>query len=177
MTRPSQPAAASTFKSWLDRYATAATIASFGVVSLSGVLIFFHLGEGVLMGLHEWLGIAFVVAASLHVVRHLPSFKNHLARPRARRMLALTAFVSAVFIGGAAINPGGGNPMKQFVRASADAPLSALARVVGISPEALAGRFAAAGIPDVTGTLTLNEIAARTDFEPRRLFAIVVDGR
>ena len=51
--------------SLLNKYATILTIVLFVISGLSGVLIFFHIGNEFLMGMHEWLSVGFVIAAVL----------------------------------------------------------------------------------------------------------------
>lgn len=172
-----RPAARTRFRrDLLVRYATVATIATFAIVGVTGVLIFFHVGESYLMGLHEWIGMAFVVAAGFHVARHLKSFTGLLAKPRTRVAGILAAAVTAAFVGAAALNPTGGNPMKQFVGVAMDAPIAALAPVAGTTPEDLGLRFAAAGIPGATAEQTLADIAKASGVEMPRLFGIVMGG-
>jgi hypothetical protein len=41
---------------------------AFGVIAVTGVLLFFHVKNGPIMALHEWFGWLFVVAGTLHVL-------------------------------------------------------------------------------------------------------------
>ncbi len=163
-------------RDFLQRYATVATVATFAVVGVTGVLIFFHVGERSFMTLHEWAGIAFVAAAALHVIRHARAFSTLLAKPRARWAMATAGLTAIAFVGAAEVAPGGGNPMKLYVEASAGAPISVLAQVVGETPADMTSRFAQAGISGITDGQTLRDIEASTGVDMPRLFAIVLGG-
>lgn len=115
----------------LNRYATVATVATFTVVAVTGVLIFYHIGNRYLMGLHEWMGMAFVIAAALHLLRHAPSLTKLLAAARTRWAFGLVVLVTIAFIVAAALNPGAGNRMRRSLGVSQDAPISAPAQAVG----------------------------------------------
>lgn len=161
----------------LQKYATAATAATFAVVGASGVLVFFHLGEQYLMGVHEWLGLAFVGAAAFHIARHFRPFTTLLSKTRTRALFAATGLVTLAFVAAGALAPSsGGNPMKAFVGAAADAPLAAVAPVVGKSPAALSAELAQAGFEGVTGERTLNEIARAGGQDLPAVFRIVLSG-
>lgn len=41
---------------------------AFAVISVTGVLLFFHVKNGPIMVLHEWFGWAFVVAGLIHLI-------------------------------------------------------------------------------------------------------------
>lgn len=167
-------ATGTSFQTLLQKYATAATAATFAVVGVSGVLLFFHLGEAQLMGVHEWLGLAFVGAAAFHVTRHLRSFSKLFNKTRTRVMFATTATITAAFMITGTLQSSGGNPMKQFVGAASKAPVAAVAQMVGKSPEALAAQFAQAGVNGVTAEHTLNDIAKTHQQDVRALFRIVM---
>lgn len=119
----------------LHRYATVATMATFTVVAVTGVLIFYHIGNRYLMGLHEWMGMAFVVAASLHLLRHAPSMTKLLAAARTRWALVLAVLVAIAFIVAAALNPAPGKHLRRNAELPQDAPISAPAQTMGTDVE------------------------------------------
>ena len=66
--------------SW-SRASTPVAGAVFVVSATTGVLLFFHLGERLIKDLHEWVGVAFVAAAILHVLRNRHALAAHARRP------------------------------------------------------------------------------------------------
>lgn len=59
---------------------TAASIALFVVVGTTGVMLLLGVRGMALKGVHEWLGLAFVVAAALHTCRHWTAFLNYFRK-------------------------------------------------------------------------------------------------
>lgn len=127
------------WEDWLRRYATQATVALSVVIGLSGVMLFFHLGEAYVKELHEWLGMAFVVVAVAHAVRHRHSVVAMVKQPRMRVLFAAAAVVTAAFV----FAPGesGGNPFHQTVDVVLAAPIKDVAPLVGTSADELAARL------------------------------------
>ena len=63
------------------RFAGILTGLTFLVVGVTGVLMFFHVKSGTIVGLHEWLGICFLVAAGFHLAINWRSFASYLNSP------------------------------------------------------------------------------------------------
>lgn len=126
----------------LRRYATQATAALSAVVGVSGVMMFFHIAKGEVEALHEWLGLAFVAVAALHVVRHRHGFGVMLGQTRMRVLFAAAAMAAAAFV---VLTPAkSGNPFRQTTQIVLNAPLTSVAPLVGVSAQDLAARLHAA---------------------------------
>lgn len=95
-----------TSKGFVARYATAATIATFLVVAITGVLLFYHIGGPYLRTAHDWLGMAFVVAAIFHVVRNWNGCVKLLKQPRTQVVLLLVAATTAACVLGDSLSAG-----------------------------------------------------------------------
>ncbi|WP_135081325.1 DUF4405 domain-containing protein [Terasakiella sp. SH-1] len=162
------------FQTFLMRYATVATVATSIVVGISGVMLFFHVGEGYVKGAHEWIGMAFFVAALLHALRHVKPITKLLPKTRSKIIIAVVALVSLGFIVAPILNPNGGNPFKQFVKVSQNAPISSLAPVVGMSQEALVKKLQGAGVQNVQLEQSLREISQASGVEMHELFGALV---
>lgn len=52
---------------------------TFLVISVTGVLLFFHIKSGVIIHLHEWIGMVFLAAAVVHLVINWRSFIAYLS--------------------------------------------------------------------------------------------------
>ncbi len=83
---------------FVARYATAATLATFLVTGVTGVLLFYHVGGQYLRTAHDWVGMAFVVASVLHVVRNWNACVKLLKKPRAQAVLLPVAGITAACI-------------------------------------------------------------------------------
>ena len=174
--RPAPQASRHVWQDFLQRYATILAIATFAVSGISGVLIFFHIADSWLKGLHEWIGMAFVLAAILHVLRNFRPFAKLLTKPRAWAVSGVAALVAAVFIGGAVTGSDDGNVVRQYIGLSMKAPISAVATVAGVPAADLATRFEAAGITGVSGDESVRDLEAKTGIDVSRLFEIILGG-
>lgn len=156
----------------LRRHSTAAAAALFGVVAVSGVLVFFHVGNALLMGMHEWLGLAFAAAAVLHVVRNGPAFAALVRRPR---FLWTGAAVLAVAAGlMAASGPKGANPAVALIHAAERAPLAEVADVLGVPADRLMEALRGQGVAVDDPTASIAGLAAASGQDSRRLMAAAV---
>ena len=82
--------AASNADALLKKYSTPLTAATAIVVCVTGVMMFFHLYKGEVQAMHEWLGMGFVVAAVLHLLRHRRPLTLMMKQSRTHILLVLT---------------------------------------------------------------------------------------
>jgi hypothetical protein len=135
-------------------WATPVAIGGFGLMAVTGVLMFFHSDTGLNKLAHEWLGFIFVGGVALHAAVNWGAFKRHfLSSATGRAVIALFAVALAVSfapLGGKA----GGPPPVLAMRAIAQAPLSAVAPLAGRPVETLIAQLNGAGFalsgPDAT---------------------------
>lgn len=166
---------ASAKKSFLATYATALTTAIFLVVAVTGVLVFFHIGEKYIKGAHEWLGLAFVLAAGLHVVRHWKGFVNLMKQKRTWALSGLATLALGGFMLSASLGPSsGGNPMKAMVDVTTRAPVESLAPVLGIGTDELVKRLEAGGVQVASASQTLEEIAKSQGQPLPKLYGLIL---
>lgn len=128
-------------------WATPLTIGTFGVMAVTGGLMFFHLDGGLQKSVHEWLGWGMVAAVAAHASVNWPAFKRYLRLP-ARSGLILAAF--AVLLAGTFLvtpaSEGGAPPPVLAMRAVAKLPLKDLTALTGKPVEQILGELAAAGL-------------------------------
>lgn len=154
----------------IQRYATAATAALFLVTGVSGVFMFFHVGGKMFTSLHEWLGLLFVAAAALHLLRNGRGLVKVVKTTRARVLFGLVGAAAMAFVA-TSTGSSAGNPAFALVRAVEKAPIAAVAPMLGVTVEDLAVRLRGAGI-NVTGAeQTFAELAADQGVESQRLLA------
>lgn len=159
----------------LRKHATAATSALFLVIGVSGVLLFFHLGEDLVKGLHEWLGLGFVVAAGLHVWRNFPAFGKLMGKRATHAAFAVALLVAGGFMLSSGQEQGtGGNPMRQFVQVAENAPLTAVAPVLGVSEQELVRRLTESGVPVAATNVSLRQLSGQSGKPLPELFKAAV---
>ena len=129
-------------------WATPLTLASFGLMAVTGVLMFFHLDRGLNKVAHEWLGWVMVGGVALHGTANWPALRRHLQDSTRGRAIAAAGLL--VLAGSFVTLPGGrqerGSPPQLAIRALTQAPLSQVAPLTGRSVAQLRAELAAAGI-------------------------------
>jgi hypothetical protein len=142
------------FRQW----ATPLAIATFIVSAVTGILMFFHLGTGLIKPFHEWLSWALVAGVVLHTLANLKPFTAYFSKVPGIGLIAggilITLF--AIFFPAA---QNGGNPNMKISKALSSSTLETVAEVAHITPEAAIGRLEKKGIK-VTGMgSTIHDIA------------------
>lgn len=140
----------------LRTWATPLTIGAFLLISVTGIMMFFHLELGLSKVAHEWLGWALVVGVAAHLWLNRRAFTTYFKRPAAVSIMAASA---AVLVAALLVPAGNGAsvPVRQVLGSLTKAPISALAVVSG-SDEA--GLLAALGAtyPGVTASQSLSDL-------------------
>ncbi len=137
---------------------TPLVIGIFGLMAITGSLMFFHLDTGLNQSAHEWLGWALVAGVVLHVVLNVKAFKRHLTNTTGRWVLgACTAVLALSFVplGG---EVGGKPPFAAPVQALARAPLTKVADVAGLSVTEVRARLSAAGVANQSNTQSIQDL-------------------
>lgn len=160
------------FETALRRYSTPGTAILSVVVGVTGVILFFHLAKGAAETIHEWLGVAFILVAVLHVIRHRGSFAQMLKQRHMQILTGATALGLAAFVALAPPKPPG-NPMIRLAKAAEHAPLSQLAPVIGSSAGEVLARLRQSGINAESGD-TLAVLASTHHKQPAELIAMIL---
>lgn len=160
------------------RAATPIVAAVFVVSATTGMLLFFHLGERLIKELHEWMGVVFVVAALLHIVRNGRALLGHARKPMLWIAGVLALAAAAAFIVPELGAPaGGGNEgVRKLIGVVQRKPLAELAPLLGTSPAELVARLEAAGLQGAATSASLVEIAGASNRPPREVLELALAG-
>jgi uncharacterized membrane protein SirB2 len=136
---------------------TPLVIGSFLLLSVTGVLMFFHLNSGLNKTAHQWLSWAMVGGVALHVALNLPAFKRYFIQRTSRWVIALFVILLALsFV-----------PLKESkkapsyassVRALTQTPIATLAQVADTSPEEMRTRLEDAGLSPTSDTQSISDL-------------------
>lgn len=165
----------SMWKSLANRYATPFVTGLFMVSLISGVALFFHLGQSLFHGMHEWLSMVLIVPFLLHVWKNWAPLTSYLKRdwlvwPLAASLAMALAFAVPAMMSGSR----GGSPVGGLVAASVGAKLSDVAAVLGKSPDAAVQALTAAGYKVGASSDTLAAIGQASGKSGQQaLFALV----
>jgi hypothetical protein len=160
------------FDTALRRYATQGTAILSVVVGITGVILFFHLAKGPVEAVHEWLGMAFAVVASLHAIRHRGSLAQMLRQRQPQLLAGAIALGVVAFVALAPPKPSG-NPMARLAQAAGQASIAQLAPVMGSRTEDILARLRQAGVNADAGD-SLAMLAANHHVDSLRLIAVAL---
>ena len=155
-------------------WATPLTVGSFLLLTVTGVLMFFHLDTGLNKLAHEWLSWVLVAAVGLHLASNWPAFQRHLKQRRGRLLIGAGAlvlalsFVPASLVGMSSSEP----PFVAPARVLAQVPMPVLVQVAqsqGIPESQLRARLTEAGLPSDGD----DSIAARVGSDARRQIQVL----
>jgi hypothetical protein len=161
---------------FLRKYATPLSIVTSIAVSVTGLMLLFGI-RGEIGEIHEWIGVAFVAAMVMHIVRNWPGVKKILSSWVGAAIVGGVGAVFAVLIvmampsGNGEAGHGGGPWM--VVNRMADAPISVSAPALGLTADQAVTKLKAAGVPVDGPADTLTHLA-RDHAQPLpRLFGIL----
>ncbi|HPZ82783.1 MAG TPA: DUF4405 domain-containing protein, partial [Thermogutta sp.] len=153
-------------------YAGAATIGSFFVVSLTGIIMFFHINIGWIKMAHEWMSWVFVAAAVCHAVVHWRSLLGYF-----RNRAALAVIIPIVIIGLLSLSPVHGpaskHPLAQVMFRLEHASLESVATLTDRDVSEVVRRLKASGITIDTTNQTITEIATRNGRRPTEVLLLL----
>lgn len=144
------------------------------VIGVSGVMLFFHLGEGLVKEAHEWLGVAFAVVMLVHLALNWKAFKHHFRKPAAWVGSGIVSAISVMFLVASLSSASHENPTRSIMRSIETTAVSDLAPVFKISQSEMVQRFGRAGVEIETGRETLQELAGKSGVDSHRLVAALV---
>lgn len=129
----------------LRAWATPLTVGTFLVISVTGVLMFFHADSGLNKVIHEWIGLAMVAAVGAHLLLNWRAFTTYFKRPLAVTVMGVGAAVLAAsfLLGGA--TEGGPDGMRALMMSVGNARIETLADLAGKDTETVLTSLDAAG--------------------------------
>jgi hypothetical protein len=163
--------------SFLRNYATPLSFVAFLAAGLTGLMLFLGIGSRELGDLHEWLGLIFVAAMVLHLIRNWRGVLAMLSSVRARAIVTGLGVVAAVLIavqgfGGDGGGHGGG-PHRVMSRL-ASAPIAKMAPALGLTSDQAIARLKSGGVTVAGPEQSLADIAGKQNVELPRLLNLVL---
>ena len=154
-------------RKFIVKYATALTTALFAVIAFSGVALFFHFKVPLVKSMHEWLGLALVAAAALHIWRNWGAMKGYFSRQTIYAPMALVLLIGGGFMASAASSPRSGDPSRQIVAAVASAPLAQVAPLFQQDADKVVSQLREKGFTVASTQQSLTDIGAASGRDDR----------
>ena len=165
-------AIASAWRLLVRRLSTPATTAAFLLSGVSGVLMYFHLDQGVLHRMHQLTGLAMVAVVTLHIIKNFKPLRAYLGRREAWITAALVFALSGGIAGRAlywkiSSPPRSSRPHpRDMVTLVAAAPLETVATLVDTDVTGLRARLTARGFTVTASVTSLRQLAEAAQRPP-----------
>lgn len=124
----------------LNGYATPFTTGLFIVSLISGIFLFFHVGNSYFHGMHEWLSMVLILPFVLHLWKNWRPFSSYFRHAPMILALGLCLVGALAFVvpTSSTTSARGGNPAFAVLGMVTQAPLTNVAPLLGYTPEDLA---------------------------------------
>jgi hypothetical protein len=100
----------------IQRYATPLITGIFIVSLVSGIALFFHVGQAYFHGMHEWLSMVLILPFVLHLWKNWRAMTTYFAKPAFAVAMGLSLVGGAVFAYLGSANSSGGPPQMALAR-------------------------------------------------------------
>lgn len=162
---------------FLRRYATPFITGLFVVSTISGVALFFHVGQAAFRGMHEWLSMVLILPFVLHVWKNWRPMLAYLGHAPFWIGSGVSLAAALVFawpaITGAAPGGRGGPPPLALMNSVLASPVAEVAPILNTTPEAVLEGLKAAGYTVTTTDATLTDIAKASGKDAMAMVAIL----
>ena len=118
--------------SFLRKWATPLTIGSTVIVTVTGIMLFFHTAPGLTRPAHEWIGWIMAVAVIFHLILNWRAFTTYFKRPLALGIMGVSAVVMVLsFFQVFPQEAGGGSPVGLLMGKIGQAPVETVIALSG----------------------------------------------
>lgn len=143
----------------LKSWATPLVIAAFLISAVTGILMFFHKGDGLVKPVHEWLSWALVAGGALHTAANWNAFKHWFTRKSALAIISLGAIV-AVASFTVPFKSEHGNPFMRVSSKLSGSSVQTVAPIVKLTGDQAVDKLRNNGLKVADASQTIKAIAA-----------------
>jgi hypothetical protein len=163
---------------FLKKYATPLSMVTSIAVSVTGLMLLFGI-RGPIGDVHEWIGVAFVAAMVMHIVRNWPGIKKIMSSLPGMAIVGGFGIAFAVLIvmampSGSGEHGGHGGGPWMVANRVADAPISVSAPALGLTADQAVTKLKAAGVPVDGPQDSLSHLARDHEQPLPRLFGVLI---
>jgi hypothetical protein len=154
-------------KSWATPLATA----TFMILAVTGILMFFNIEAGYSKTVHEWLSWAMVAGIMFHITANWKAFTSYFSRQPALAIIGIGMLVTVLSV----FLPAGreSNPRMNITKALGSSKLEAVAVIAGQNSENIIGKLEKKGITVESSTTTIHEIATKNGKKEMDVLGII----
>lgn len=150
--------------------ATSITTFTFLIISITGVLMFFHVLDQYTEALHKILGMAFVLFTAFHIFYNWKSMKNYFKKRTFIYVAVLTLVISSVFI----VKSGdkGENPKNLVINSVISAPFYDAVSILGKDINTVSKKLVESGII-IANLSSIQEISEKNSISAFKVIKLI----
>ena len=141
-------------------WATPLTIGAFGLMSVTGLLMFFHLDTGLNKLAHQWLSWVMIAGVATHAFVNWPAFKRYFTASRQGRAIIGVSAVALALTFVSLPQQKATPPQILAMKALTRAPIAKLAPLAERPAHQLIDELAKAGINVPNASASIDSVAA-----------------
>lgn len=148
---------------------TSLTTLTFIVISITGIMMYFHILDNFTKDLHEILGLAFVAVAFGHIFVNFKAMKNYFKK---RAFIISSVIVLAISAGFIVTSETGKNPKHTAINAVLDSPIEKSFVLFDANTQNIKTKLQNAGIK-LQDASSIKEIASLNKVSPFKIVSII----
>lgn len=152
--------------------ATSFTTLLFLVIGISGIMMYFHINNGLVKNLHEILGLIFISAVLFHVIFNWASMKKYFSKKIFITATIIVTVVSSLFIYESSNNKE--NPKMLLIQKVLNAPLQVSLKLLDGNYENAIQKLKKENIIIPENT-TISKIADKNKVSPFKIVSIITE--
>lgn len=152
--------------------ATSFTTFLFLVMSITGVLMYFHILDNFTKQMHEIMGLGFVAIVLFHVFYNWKSMKSYFAKKVFLYSAVIVFLISSGFIANSIISPKSDNSKRVIISSVLSAPLSDSLVLFNSNIDLAKAKLEKAGLK-MGNAKTFQEIARENRVNPFEIVGII----
>jgi len=164
-------------KAFFNRYATPLVTGLFLVSLISGIALFFGIGQAYFHEMHEVLSMVLIAPFILHIWKNWRSLTNYFKRSPFYIAMAVSVVAALAYVVpqlGAAQTGRSGPPQFALASKVMNAPVESVAPVFGLSADDMVSKLAAAGYTVTSTNESLSEVAQASSKDTQAMAAAVL---
>ncbi|NTW56188.1 MAG: DUF4405 domain-containing protein [Chlorobiaceae bacterium] len=154
-------------------WATPLAIASFIILGVTGILMFFKIESGLVKPIHEWLSWALVAGVILHTIANWKAFTGYFSKKPAIAIIGVGLLVTLFSV----FAPAGQeqNPRMKMMKALMSSKLDTIAEVAGSNGTDITAKLQQKGMTNVNGNMTIRQIASANSKNEMAVIAVIFE--
>jgi hypothetical protein len=160
-------------KQKIKELGTSLTISSFAVISITGIMMYFHILDKLTKHLHETLGLLFVAVALIHIYKNFSATKKYFTNKIFIASSAVIIVISLGFVSQGLLQTTEQNPKTVIINSLFNTNLETSINVLGKDYTIVQKELSKNGIK-VESSVSINDLAKANGISPFQIVNMIL---